>query len=797
MIRLDSCSFCLFVMCGISWTTGATADDSPGSRVELVRDRWGIANVYADTDEAAIFGLGWAAAEDRAFQMYLNARTMQGRSAEVRGNVTSKRDGSTTVQRDRRHRILRVFQCAAAVVPNLDAETQAMLVSYSAGVNAFLQTHPNRVSPLFQKTGLVPEPWTPAHCVAAVWDLAFHFGNDGLGDLAVLHDYQKGNDNRRKPDRSSSAIDFAANVQRGDVSDEWVQQTWDYIRAKGVEPDHAVQAPTPSMSHAWVVGNQRSTTGSAILHSDPQMQVCNPSQMYSFHVSGRTFNARGVGVAGSPWILIGFTPDTAWGLTAMGLDMADLFLLKTDPQRPQQYEFDGEWRDIVTVEETILVRGGDPRMFQRRETHLGPVVTTLADDVRDGEEVVLVSVPLSINDRDPIQACLPMLRAKNIKELDAATVNWTFPTANLLMGDSQGNIGYRSLGALPLRSRHARWDGRAAQPGWKSEYLWQEIVPHALMPNCRNPREGWLGSANHRPIASFYPIPSGLTMKNFGGRARRLYERLHALERFTPKAVLDVHFDTVNPIKRDVVQLGYHIRESLPTALSHGALRSLRHLEAWYAAGAKMDNRIPGTALMKVVPRKLNDRFRALADTFPDEKFNRIGNDLGLWFDHVFKELGNTPEPLTENERAFVDTILSNAWQSALATYGPDPSTWRQTAVEQHRQKVLPYHQDLAGFPSLDPDFDLPEPDLYDNEQLTLLSQQGQSYSQSVSLHDPDSALCLEPIGPSERPASPYRLSTYQLWAEGRFHPAPLSRDAVDKIATQSVDLSAEYERVR
>ncbi|MEO1997441.1 MAG: penicillin acylase family protein, partial [Planctomycetaceae bacterium] len=166
MNRLDSCSFCLFVMCGIVWTTWAAADDSPGSRVELVRDRWGIANVYADTDESAMFGLGSAAAEDRAFQMYLNARTMQGRSAEVRGNVTSKRDGSTTVDRDRRHRILRVFQCAAAVVPNLDAETQAMLVSYSAGVNAFMQAHPNRVSPLFEKTGLIPEPWTPGHCVA-------------------------------------------------------------------------------------------------------------------------------------------------------------------------------------------------------------------------------------------------------------------------------------------------------------------------------------------------------------------------------------------------------------------------------------------------------------------------------------------------------------------------------------------------------------------------------------------------------------------------------------------------------
>ena len=784
----------LIGVCGLFQVGVDAADSDAISKVELVRDRWGIANVYADTDEAAMFGIGWAAAEDRAFQMYLNVRTMQGRSAEVRGNVTSERDGSTTVERDRRNRILRVFQRAAAVVPNLDDETRRMLVSYSAGVNGFMQSHPQRLSPMFEKTGLIPEPWTPAHCVAAVWDLAFHFGNDGLGDLETLHEYQAGNEEGRQP---NTAIDFAANVQRADVSDEWVQKTWDYVQSKGVEPDHPLQAPTPSMSHAWVVGKQRSTTGSAILHSDPQMQVCNPSQMYSFHISGRTFNARGVGVAGSPWILIGFTPNVAWGVTAMGLDHADLFLLKTDSEHPNQYEFDGEWRDVQTFEETILVRGGEAVEFERHETHMGPVVTSLADDVRDGEHVVLISVPLSVDDRDPVQALLPMIRAGNVDELDAATWNWTFPTANMLMGDSEGNIGYRSLGALPLRSAQAKWHGRAAQSGWKSEHLWREIVPHELMPHCKNPGVGWLGSANHRPIASFYPIPSGLTMGGFGGRARRLYERLKALDRFSPQDVLDVHYDTVNPIKRDVARLGYYIRDKMQAGLSNEAEKSLQHLESWYAKGAKMDNRIPGTDLMKMIPRKLNSQFRELAETFSGDEYRDAGDELGLWFDIVFRQMESTTKALTDDEVRFVDTILSNAWRAALETYGPDPSKWHSAAVELHRQKLLPYYQDLAGFPTLDPNFDLPEPDLHDNEQLTMLSQQGQTYSQSVSLHDPDSAVTLEPVGPSERPASPYRLSTYQLWAEGEFHAAPLSRDAVDQIATQWVDLSAEYAKAQ
>jgi hypothetical protein len=62
-----------------------TALADPGC-VELLRDRWGLPNIFADTDEGALFALGWAAAEDRAFQMYLSVRMLQGRCAEVRGD---------------------------------------------------------------------------------------------------------------------------------------------------------------------------------------------------------------------------------------------------------------------------------------------------------------------------------------------------------------------------------------------------------------------------------------------------------------------------------------------------------------------------------------------------------------------------------------------------------------------------------------------------------------------------------------------------------------------------------------
>jgi len=795
----------LLAVCGVSLTSAVAADSEPNGSIQLVRDRWGIANVFSNTDEGAMFGLGWAAAEDRAFQMYLHARTMQGRSAEVRGLVTSETSaartgasGATTVAMDRHNRILGFFRRAQNIASNLDDETCAMLNAYCAGVNTFMRRHPERLSHLFEKTSLDPELWTPAHCVAVVWNFGIHFTDDGLNDLKTLHSYEHSGDDRPSLANSNTAIDYGATVQREDVSDEWVNKTWEYVRARGVKPERAVQASTPSMSHAWVVGKSKSSTGAAILHSDPQLRVSNPSQLYSFHISGRTFNVRGVGAAGSPWIIIGFNPHVAWGVTGMPQDSADLFLLKTDASHPNQYEFDGKWRDIRTIRETIVVKGADPVVFERRETHLGPVVTSLASDVRPGEEVVLMRVPLCFDDRETIQACWSMFRAKNVTELDAAMEKWLFPPANMLMGDSQGNIGYRSLGALPLRSPHSPWEGRTAQKGWKSDFLWQEFVPHELKAQCTNPPRGYLASANQRSIASFYPIPSGLTYGGFGGRSRRLYERMEAREQFTPQDILDVHLDTVNVVKRDVVRLGYHIRDVMQAPLSVNAVKVLRHLEPWHRAGSRMDNRIPGTALMKVMPWVFEKQLDELVTTYASDEYRSAGSNLGVWFDMIFARLDkNSTAALNDAEREFIDRILANAWDKAVSTYGPDPSSWHSEAVEQYRQHRLQYYLDLDGFPSLDPALDVPEPDLYDNERLTLLSQQGQSYSQSVSLHDPDAAVTLEPIGPSERPASPYRLSTYQLWAEGKFHPAPLSREAVQKIATQRIDLSTEYETVR
>ena len=67
-----------------------------------------------------------------------------------------------------------------------------------------------------------------------------------------------------------------------------------------------------------------------ILKRQCETRRCSMSSI----IRGATFDVRGIGVPGSPIVLIGFTNQVAWGMTALGADQADLFKLETDPSRP-------------------------------------------------------------------------------------------------------------------------------------------------------------------------------------------------------------------------------------------------------------------------------------------------------------------------------------------------------------------------------------------------------------------------------------------------------------------------------
>ena len=790
VVRLIPCALFFLAAMAFSGIASIASPQSRYGKTEVILDTWGIPHVFSETDAGAMYGLGYATAEQRGFQMTYSLRIMQGRLAEILGENPRAGNRESALDLDRKMRTFGWVRAARRMAANLDREILEILKAYCNGVNDSFaeQQRSQRLHPLFAKFGVQPEEWIPADCLLSWWHMSQFFATDGTRELIAWRNNFNPAPGQQVPPRPSQQWrdDSTAVVQREDVSDEWLRRAQAFAAKSGIFEGKGEPVEQPKFSHAWVVGGSRTTTGAAVLVSDPQTPVRNPSLWYEFHVSGKTFNARGIGVPGSPGLLIGFNQKVAWGITAAGADQADLFRLETDAAHPGQYRWNGKWRDMDRRTETIKVKGGRDVALDVRETHIGPVISAFAFRIAGEPEVALKRVPLCDTNQETIRSLVAMMRAKNAAEFARAIEGWRFPSANCIYGDAAGQIGYSLLGAYPVRARTAPdAGGNFAQPGSGDGDDWQGFVPSDLVPRILNPRRGLLFSANHRAIGSFYPIPLGLGTGSMGDTVRswRLRELFAGNEKWSPEKILEVHYDTINPARREIVKLAAYIGNSKPGALSGPALDALRVLEPWLQAGASSDLKSKGSDLAT----RISTFFRIVATPLAS-KYGGGESGLARFLKDTAARLAtNSKAEISEDECRFVDQALSDAWQQQGSRAPADARV--RTAANPTPIQTLGWFESLDGFGSLDPAQDLRTQGITCLDGQTLHSQGSQSYTQWVPLHDVDSARSICPIGQSDRPDSPFRTSTIRLWGEASLHSAPLSRAAVAKLSAGTMPL--------
>lgn len=772
------------------------AAPAPGEgTVTILRDTWGIAHVFSDSDAGAMFGAGFATAQDRMYQMHRSRRAVQGRLAELIGMRTGGPFGNSVAQDvDFRHRQLDRY--ARRIVTRLDPYTRLMLQAYCDGVNYYIENHADELLYLFG--GEVPEPWEPADCLGAWNRLGDYFAGSGLNKSRLQHEFEElvrqyGLERAIEMFAPPRIIDEdAAVVKLSDVPQETRDAIEQYARdhgfggpAPGIDGRRVLnRAAVPKFSHAWVVGGSKTTTGRTVLHSDPQTAIAAPPIWYEIHVRGASFDARGIGVAGTPGFLIGWNGGVAWGLTALGADMADLFELRMVGQ--DQYEYDGRTYDMDVWDEDILVRrtdGGYDRVpIHLRDTHLGPVVTAIAQDALPGEEFVWKALPNADADRHTLQAALAMLAARDVASFFGAIDLWRHPGVHCVFGDAAGNIGYAPLAAIPVRSIDSPVGGLIAQDGSSSQFDWQDTLPLAVRPHVFNPAEGSIWSGNHLPVGAWYPIPLYIGTGGAGDSTRswRLAERLRGAVRVTPDDVLAVHHDDVNPARREIVRAGYHLRDVQGASLSRDALSALAILESWYARGAHSDTAEPYYA----AAYHMDLQFRLNTAPGLIDIYGSGENGLCYFLKTLKQRLDDDPNArLSADEIAFVDRVLATGWQTATRNYGRVPDEWAQRFAAGPGTYVVGFFDTLEGYGSMDRAQDRAWPGLTTVDGGTILSQRGQSYSQFVDLADVDASRGILPTGLSEHPGSAHFADQGDEWIGRQLRAAPLDRTIIEGMA--------------
>jgi acyl-homoserine lactone acylase PvdQ len=404
--------------------------------VTIYRDAYGTPHIDGATDEATLFGFAYAQAEDNFQQLDDNYILGQGRYSEVHG--------STGLNSDLLNRAFEIVPNAQRSYRQLGEDTRALFDAYTAGLNYFLDKHPQI------KPGLNVrfEPW---HVMA--------FGRQAMLELCYRYT------------RLSSS--FLPRRHR---------PIW-----------------TTSGSNGWAIGPKRTRGGSAMLMASPHLPWFGFSTIYEAHLrSGEGWDFSGAAFFGNPNMSLGHNRHLGWTLTTNEPDIADVWAETFDHKaNPLAYRYSDGYRTATEWTTTIRVKsesGFADRKYTLRKTHHGPIVG------HEGGSKYLAARIAGLDDVVMLPQCMRMVRAESISQFNAALAMQQFPLMNMLYADREGNIAYFYNGLIPRRDNQFNW----SQPvdGADPQTEWQGIHTLAELPHLMNPADGFLQNCNSSPFTT-------------------------------------------------------------------------------------------------------------------------------------------------------------------------------------------------------------------------------------------------------------------------------------------------------
>ncbi|HWQ84054.1 MAG TPA: penicillin acylase family protein [Anaerolineales bacterium] len=515
--------------------------------VDIYRDTSGIPQIYAANQHDLFFAQGFVHAQDRFWQMDFWRHLSAGRLAEM--------FGQDQVETDSFLRTLGWRRVAQQELEAVDADTRSILEAYAAGVNAYLVDHQGSAVSLeyailaLLNPDYAPKPWQALDTVTwakvMAWDLGANMDDEiekailsksfTAEQLAQIYpNYPEDGPVIVKDfPGTSGAVD--EDQTRAGVAGA-IQPALDEIASRLANiPPVLGERGIGLGSNSWAVSGPRSATGMPILANDPHLGVQMPPIWYQIGLhclpvsSECPIEVAGFSFAGVPGVVIGHTARIAWGFTNTGPDVQDLFVEKINPENPEQYEVNGVWQDMVLVNESIRVAGGEEVPLTVRYTRNGPIISETYALLEEFSNRSGIDLPqtyaislrwTALEAGNTISAIMQFSKAQNWDEFRAASRQFVAPSQNLLYADVDGNIGYQMPGNIPIR---VHGDGTLPVPGWTDEYQWQGYIPFEELPYVFNPPEGYIVTANNAVVGEEYPY-SITTAWDYGYRASRIIE---------------------------------------------------------------------------------------------------------------------------------------------------------------------------------------------------------------------------------------------------------------------------------
>ena len=495
--------------------------------VRVLRDTFGVPHIYGKRDEDVAFGLAYAHAEDDFATIQQSLMTSRGRLALVDNQTPRLLNGLTKAIglgawfdvaggdpaiTDYLVQLLRVRERIDGQMKDnladgrISQKTRDVLQAYADGINLYAAQHPDRVVPGFAAVG--------ADDITAgfVFFTPLFFGLDrSIGELFG-------------PERA------------GEIS-----------------------IPQGAGSNAMAVAPSRSADGATRLLINSHQPYTGPLAWYETRVkSEEGWDLAGGVFPGTPFILHGFGPKYGWANTVNNPDLADVYVLTVNPDNPNQYKLDGQWRTFERREAEIQLRiVGSLAIRVKRDalwSAYGPAIQrphgTYALRFSTMDKINQVEEYYRLNKVDGLDGFLKALELQAIPSL-----NYTF-------ADHTGQIAYIYNAVFPKRD--PAYDWQKYLPGDTSRTFWMGYEPFSVIPKVVNPKAGFVYNANNTPFTST-AVEDDLKAEAFAtalgiearktNRGLRLQEQLSADTSITADDFRAIKFDKKYSTRSELAKL--------------------------------------------------------------------------------------------------------------------------------------------------------------------------------------------------------------------------------------------------
>ena len=710
-----------------------------------------IPHVFAKNDADLYRAQGYITAKHRLWQMEFQTHSAAGRISEIMGEVA--------LDYDRKERRMGMEFGAEQALKAMreDPKTAELVEAYASGVNDYINQLDDKDIPVeYKLLDYKPEQWSSKKTALLLMlmtkDLASSdndlertnalriFGKEKFDFL--FPDYLNDGEPVIPEDTDWSFIDVP--MTETPVS-EMVMDSISMVIEKP-DPDNG--------SNNWAVSGAKSYSGYPILANDPHLSLSLPSIWFVMQLSTPEHNAFGATLPGALGVISGFNNHISWGETNARRDLVDWYKIEFDKTDPSKYKHDEQWKDVSFRIEEIKIRGGMTFKDTVRYTHHGPVTYDskfMGNGRYQGYAMKWIGHLGGNNQR----TFLELNRAKNYDDYVKALSHYSAPAQNFVFASVDGDIALWIQGKFPNK-----WNGQGKflMDGSNPEHDWQGFIPQRFNVHTKNPKRGFVSSANQRPVNDAYPY---YVIDDFyeNYRNRVINDFFNAKEKFEIQDFKDLHNNNYNLKAAEI--LPYMITSIKATDLNDEESKMLSEVKAWNY----MNN------MNEVGPSIWSywwwNFYSLLWDEFDikDVAMARPGSyhTISLLKNNAmdsFIDIKNTPKIEKADDLfliSFKETVASlTKWKTENGNY--NWNAFKATHVDHL----------LQGLPAFSR-FNIP---IGGGSGIVNATKEdhGPSWRMIVEMSSPPKALGIYPGGQSGNPGSMYYDDFIDTWAAGNYH---------------------------